>query len=274
MKLIPRFLCSATRVLAALAFLTAAVQIAPEAFAQGYFVPGQPPAQQPPRPAQPARPAPRPAAQPQAPGPDQDNDAPIQIPLPPIPDLPLLPRGPSPPAAVLGVIAVPDVMRASTAAQDIDKVIGDRRQKLNADAQAAQQAWRDLQQALTNDRAKLSPDQLRVREKELQDRINNDSKALRARDRIIQEATQVAINTINANLLGIIRQVADSRGINLVLHRQGSVLNAPEFDLTDQVVAQLNKLLPTVTVTPDGVSPLAQTASTPPALAPATPPKK
>ena len=177
----------------------------------------------------------------------------------------MLPRSASPPAAVIAVIAVPEVMRASIAAQQIDKVIGERRQKLNADAQTEQQAWRDMQQTLTNDRAKLSPDQIRTREKELQDRINNGSKSLRARDRIIQEATQVAINSVNANLLAVIRQVADSHGVNLVLHRQGTILNAPEFDLTEQVAAELNKLMPTVAITPDGVSPLAAPAAAAPA---------
>lgn len=245
--------------------------IAPPVRAQGYFVPGQ---QQPAaRPAQapaqrPSQARPAPAAAPQAPQ-DQEGEAPIQIPMPPIPELPMLPRGASPPAAVMAVIAVPEVMRASLAAQQIDKVIGERRQKLNADAQAEQQAWRDIQQTLTNDRAKLSPDQIRTREKDLQDRINNGSKALRARDRIIQEATQVAINAVNANLLAVIRQVADSHGVNLVLHRQGTILNAPEFDLTEQVAAELNKLMPTVTITPDGVSPLAAPAAAPAAATPA-----
>ena len=227
--------------------------------AQGYFVPGQQPAARPAQaPAQrPTQARPAPAAAPQ----DADGEAPIQIPMPPIPELPMLPRGASPPAAVVAVIAVPEVMRASLAAQQIDKVIGERRQKLNADAQTEQQAWRDMQQTLTNDRAKLSPDQIRTREKDLQDRINNGSKSLRARDRIIQEATQVAINAVNANLLAIIRQVADSHGVNLVLHRQGTILNAPEFDLTEQVAAELNKLMPTVAITPDGVSPLAAPAA-------------
>ncbi len=231
--------------------------------AQGYFIPGQPPA---------GRAAPHPAARPQAVQtppigiPDQQAEPPIQVPMPPVPDLPPLPKGPSPPAAVIGVIAVPDVMRVSLAAQQVDRIIGERRAKLNADAQAEQNVWRSMQQALANDRAKLSPEQMRAREKALQDRITNATKTLRSRDRIIQEATQVAINAINANLLAVIRQVAESRNINLVMPRQGTILNTPEFDLTEQVVAVFNKLMPTIEIAPDGVSPL--TALAPPTTAP------
>ncbi len=46
--------------------------------------------------------------------------------------------------------------------------------------------------------------------------------------------------------------------MNLVLHRQQVALNVNEFDITDQVIEQMNKVMPTVTIAPDGVSPVAQ----------------
>jgi hypothetical protein len=45
-------------------------------------------------------------------------------------------------------------------------------------------------------------------------------------------------------------------------------LNVSEFDITDQVTQQLNKILPAVTIPPDGVSPVAQ-APIPPPIVPA-----
>lgn len=250
----------------------------PDAVAQGYFVPGQgqPPAGQAPRPAAPAaRPAPRanlPAATaPQVAG--ADGETPIQVPMPPIPVLPTLPRGASPPAALVGVFGLPEAMRASLAAQQVDKVIGERRQKLGVDAQAEEQAIIEMQKALANDRAKLSPDQARAREKEVQDRFTASQRLFRSRDRIIQEAAQVAINAIQANLIAVVRQVSESHGINFVMHRQSVALNSPEFDITDQVVAELNKLMPTVEISQDGVSPLANASATAPAPAAPKPTK-
>ncbi len=68
----------------------------------------------------------------------------------------------------------------------------------------------------------------------------------------------------------MIRQVAESRGMNLVLHRAQVALNINEFDITDQVTQQMNKMMPTVNIPPDGVSPVAQAqpAGTPAAPAP------
>ncbi len=198
------------------------------------------------------------------------NDAPLQVQLPPLPDLPALPRGPSPPAAVIGVLGIPDIMHASTAAQQVEKLIGERREKLNEDAQKEQAAWRDLQQALANQRASLNADQIRAKERELQERITNSQRQFRDRNRFIQEAAQVGLAQIERMLIATIRQVAESRGMNLVLHRAQVALNINEFDITDPVVEQMNKTLASVTLPPDGVSAVAAQAASP-APQPATP---
>ncbi len=265
--------------------LATAVLLSPAAaFAQqgpGWFVPpgggGQaPPPARPaaPRPAPAPRPTPAPAVQVAPPGQQggpPTNEAPLQVQLPPAPDLPTLPRGPVPPAAVIGVLGVPDIMRASAAAQQVEKVIGERREKLNEDAQKEQATWRELQQALANQRTGLTADQIRTKERELQERITNSQRQLRDRNRFIQESAQVGLAQIERILIGVIRQVAESRGMNLVLRREQVALNVNEFDITEPVVEQMNKVLPSVTLPPDGVSPVAFLAPGGPGGVPVTP---
>lgn len=250
----------------------------------GWFVPNSQPAQATgpaprPRPAPVAAPAPRreqvPSPridqfQPQGQAPQQEPP-PLQVQLPPVPDLPALPKSTPPPAAVIGVLGVPDIMRAATAAQQVEKAITERREKLNEDAQKEQAAWRDLQQALGAQRANLNPDQIRTKERELQERITNSQKQLRDRNRFIQESAQVGLAQIERMLISVIRQVAESHGMNLVLRREQVALNVNEFDITDGVVEQLNKVLPRVTLPPDGVSPVAFLAPGGPGGVPAAP---
>ena len=156
---------------------------------QEWFVPNQ--AQRPaaaPRPtARPAVPAagvppgtglPGLAAEGAAPG-AEGQPPPAQVQLPPPPEVPPLPKGATPPAAIVGVLSVPDVMRASAAFQQADKEFLARRQKLNEDAQKEQVTLRDLGQQLANERSKLTPEQIRTREKELQDRITEFAPHLR-----------------------------------------------------------------------------------------------
>ncbi len=268
--------------LATAAFAVASI---PNAFAQqqgpGWFVPGGQTAPAARQQAQgPARPAVRQAPRQSQPLQDQQGQPAIQaplspdgqlsgepplpqVPLPPVPELPQLPRGTSPPAAVIGVLGVPEIMHAASAAVQVEKIIGERREKLNEDAQKEQTAWRDLQQALAAQRATLSADQVRIKERELQDRITNAQKTFRDRNRIIQEAAQYSLGQIERTLIGVIRQVSESRGMNLVLHRSQVALNVNEFDITDQVVEGINKVMPTVLIPPDGVSPAAFAAAQP-----------
>ncbi len=251
------------------------------ASAQGYFIPPQ---AQAPRTATPAPSASRPAPRPVAPPPVQAqalpppppvqigpglpgvagndtvdaNNAPVTLPNIPVPDLPALPKGAPPPPAVIGVLGVPEIMRAATASQQVERVIGERREKLNEDAQKEQAAWRDLQQQLSAQRATLSPDQVRQKERELQERITTSQNSFRDRNRVLQETAQYELGQIERTLIGVIRQVSESRGMNLVLHRAQVALNINEFDITEQVTQQMNKVMPSITIPPDGVSPLAQ----------------
>ena len=194
---------------------------------------------------------------------------PVQAQLPPAPPVPDVARGAMPPAAVIGVLSIPDVLRASAAYKEADKTMADRRQKLNEDAQKEQVTLRDLGQALGNDRSKLSADQIRKREKELQDRITESRRKFSERGRIIQEASQYALAQIERTLSEVVQKVAAARGMNLVLQRAEVALNQGDFDITTQVADLLNKALPTVLIPPDGVAPTAL-----PAVASAAPDAK
>jgi Skp family chaperone for outer membrane proteins len=237
-----------------------AQQMLAQAQGQNWFIPNHPaPARR--APARTAAPAPQPsplaetAPPAEAPGeavpPEQ-----LQVQLPTAPPVPEVPHGTLPPAAVIGVLSVPDVLRASVAYQAADKVIAERRQKLNTDAQAEQTKLRDMAQALAGERSKLSAEQIRLKDKELQDRISESRRSFTERNRIIQEQGQYALLQLQRTLSEVVQKVAVSRGMNLVLQRAEVAVNIPEFDITPEVTELLNKALTSVVIPPDGVSPV------------------
>ncbi|GAB0116836.1 OmpH/Skp family outer membrane protein [Acidisoma sp. 7E03] len=184
------------------------------------------------------------------PNPDAEKAAEAQANAP-IPKLPDLMKEAPPPAPVIGVIGVPDVLQASTAAQGVQKEIDKRRAELTDEVKKEQDLWRQVQSALANPNAHLSQDELRKRELALQQRIASSQLAFRNHEARIQAAAQVALGQIERTLIAVIRQVANSRGMNLVLHRAQVALNQNGFDITDEVTKQLNQVLPSVTVPPD-----------------------
>lgn len=183
--------------------------------------------------------------------------------------LKLLAGGTTPPSAAIGVLGVPDVMRLSSAAQAVDKVVGARKERLQLEVARAQANWRQMEQALQADAPKLTREQLLARERAFRAQVGSDRRALQEKNRMIQEAAQIPLGQIERTLIGVIRQVAEARGMNLVLHRSQVALNVQEYDITEAVAAQLNRALPTVQIPPDNVDPatLPKDWGTPPAQA-------
>lgn len=217
----------------------------------GWFIPNQPHPAAAPRARSAAAPA-EVAAPTGEPGAPQE----IQVKLPPAPEIPPLPKGPPTPAAIIGIVSIPDALRVSTAYQQADKVFTERHKQLDEDAQKEQAALRALDQQLGSERAKLTPEQIRQKERELQERIADSRRKFGERNQVIQQAGQYVMMQINRTLEQVVQQVALSRGINVVLNRAQVLGTTADFDLTPQVVEVLNKVLPEVVIPPDGVSPI------------------
>lgn len=232
--------------------LAAGAQTAPQSGGQnpGWFVPGQarPAAATPARSSEPA-----PVPQDQAAEPGQQQ---IHVELPPPPKVPPIPKGPPTPAAIIGIISTPELLRSSTAYQQAIKELNDRRKKLNDDAQKEAVALRDQHTELESAQSKLSPEQRHQRELAEQNRSDQFRRRYTERARIIQEQAQYAEAQIDRTLNQIIQEVAQARGINIVLNSAQLGFATPEFDLTPEVADYLNKALPSVVIPPEGVSPL------------------
>jgi Skp family chaperone for outer membrane proteins len=171
---------------------------------------------------------------------------------------------------VIGLVDVEEVQRNSTAFNQVREELERRRARLNEDLQREQQRWREEQQALAAARATLPPEQLRARERELQERIATAQTVFRDRNRGLEQAAQQGLGEIQQALGVVLQQVAASRNVNILLPRQVVVFNLPGFDLTEQVTAQLNTVLRSVTLPADA----APAAPAPPPPAPPAPPRR
>lgn len=189
---------------------------------------------------------------------NQSMQNPPVLPLPPVPVTPVIAKKNPPPPAVIGVISVPGVMQLSTAAQEMQQVLGARRDKLAQEVQKEEASWRAEQQKLQVQARTLSSDQIQIRERHLQERRAKDQHDFGNKARIIQEAYQVAFHQIERELEqrnGIIARVAAAHGMNLILHAEQAVLHVGEQDITEEVSEHLNKILPHVFIPGDGVDP-------------------
>ncbi|BCI66111.1 periplasmic chaperone for outer membrane proteins Skp [Acetobacter aceti NBRC 14818] len=280
---------SRAAVLASSMLLAAGGMISGDAFAQsagggGWFVPkAAHPVPPPPAhaPSHASRPMPQPAdddGSGNGGGDDGDNSSrpPPVLPQPAIPPAPALPKAAPPPAAVIGMISVADVMRQSLAGQQVERELGGRRDELARDAQHAQAGWREEQQKLQSNAKSMTADQIQSQERALQSKVMRAQRQFRDRNRVIQEAAQVALGQIERELVQVIQQVAGSHGMNLVLHSEQVALHVDGQDVTNEVAKQLNVVLPKVYIPAANEDPevlaksgkMPTTASPPPGPAP------
>lgn len=189
--------------------------------------------------------------------------------------------GPQAPAPVIGVVDIQEVQRLSTAFNQVREEIERRRARLNDDLQREQTAWREAQQQLATQRAQLTAEQVRVRERELQERITDSQRIFRNRGQHIEVAAQQALMQIEESLAGIVQTVAQRRNVNLVLPLPLVIMNDPAFDMTEEVAQQFNRAMREVRMPPesDGSSPPAMPGAAPaaapaPTPAPAPPPRR
>ncbi|MBI0074208.1 OmpH family outer membrane protein [Commensalibacter melissae] len=184
----------------------------------------------------------------------QNQNQPV-LPLPPIPTPAPIAKSNPPPQAVIGVISVPDVMRQSTAYLEASKLLEARRDNLQQDVQKEQKVWRSEQQQIQAKARTMTSEQIQSRARQLQARVLKAQKDFRNRSRIIQEAAQVSFGQIERELIQIIQNVASSHNMNLVLHREQVALSVNELDITNDVLKELNKNLPSVFVPAANVDP-------------------
>lgn len=133
--------------------------------------------------------------------------------------------------------------------------------QLQTQLQQAQQRGQQLSQPLQTEAQALQtainalngkqPDAaLQQRIQGLQTRQNQANQELAGREQTIRSTQQHVAQQINARLQPIINQVMQTRGAAIVVDKGATLAVSPSIDVTNDVLAQLNQQLPSVSVTP------------------------
>ena len=116
-------------------------------------------------------------------------------------------------------------------------------QPIQTDAQAIQTAVNALN-------GKQPDAALQARIQALQTRQNTANQELTTREQTLRSTQQHVNQQIGSRLGAIINTVMTSRGAALVVDKGATLASSPTLDITNDVLAQLNQQLPSVSVTP------------------------
>lgn len=155
------------------------------------------------------------------------------------------------------VVAVVDIGRvfsectackaAQTQLQTQLQALQQRSQALGAPLQTEAQSIEAAARALNG----KAPDAaLQQRVQALQTKQNSANQEIARGEQTFRSTQAHVAQQINARLTPIINQVMQTRGAAIVVDRGATLAASPSLDVTNDVLAQLNQQLPSVSVTP------------------------
>ena len=147
---------------------------------------------------------------------------------------------------VIGVLNTEIIERDSLAAKGVrlerDKYITRYQQQIKT----VEVELREEEQRLTQQRNVLSPEVFQQQVEDFQEKFAVEQQNIQVKQQNLQAVFQQAMIEINQEVLRISSQVAQERGINMVMAQNMVLLSDPSMDITRPVLELLNERLPQV----------------------------
>jgi Skp family chaperone for outer membrane proteins len=156
-----------------------------------------------------------------------------------------------PGSPVFAIIDVQKVLRESTAVKSLSRSIEERKGKYQAELRTEEQALREADQELARQRSVLSAEAYVQKRSELEQKVATLQREAQKRKRGLERLFANGMGSVQNELAKVAKEIAEERGLDLILSKATVVIVKPKFEITDEAVQRLNERLPNV--------PLAQT---------------
>jgi Skp family chaperone for outer membrane proteins len=145
---------------------------------------------------------------------------------------------------VLAIIDVQKVLRESTAVKALSKRVEKQKVQHQDELREQERDLRKADQELARQRSILSPEAYAKKRGELEKRVGTLQRAARNRKRKLGKIFTQGMARVQAELGNIAREIAEERGIDLILSKATVVLVKPKFEITQEAVRRLNARMP------------------------------
>lgn len=141
----------------------------------------------------------------------------------------------------IAVIDVEKLLRDSKAADSIEEQLVDRREKLKEKVAAQEKKLRESEQEIVDQKAKLSKEDFEKKKKEFEKQLIEARQQLQKDKRSLEKSAGIAIDDLRKSIVEIVAEMADKEKYDLVITRQNVVLAVKSMEITEPVMAELNK---------------------------------
>lgn len=148
----------------------------------------------------------------------------------------------------LAVVDLDVVRTEAAAAKSIRDQIDAKRNAYQADIQKEEEALRTANQELARKRTLLAPEAFNEERRAFEQRVIAVQKTVQDRKQELQNAQNDALRTFQEALNKTVLEIARDNRFTLILRKEQTIVVADNYDITKQVIATLDKTLPTVSV--------------------------
>lgn len=149
------------------------------------------------------------------------------------------------PVAVLDVAVI---LRDSGAMKDIQEQINKYGSKYEQEIEKQRDEIRNANQELARQRTILSPDAFAEKRRQFEQRVVEVQQLVQQRQRQLDAARNDAMAKVNDAYIKIVSQMAVDKKLAVILRKDQTAFTTKVLDVTDEILARLNKQLPKVPV--------------------------
>ena len=138
------------------------------------------------------------------------------------------------------------ILREADAVQLLQSGIEAERDAFREQLRQHEAELREDDAALARERSSLTNDEYLKRRHDLEQRYAGYQSEIAERRRALEGRFSKGMRLVESKLLEIVRDLAEERGVGLVLSKSAVLLTDPEYDATEAVMRRLNDALPRV----------------------------
>lgn len=148
----------------------------------------------------------------------------------------------------LAVVNVQQIMKDSTAAQAARQQLQAKQKQFQDEISGKEKELQKEDQELAKQRSLMDQDAFKQKIAEFQQKAAGVQKDVREKRQTFTKAYEDAIGQLHAKVTGIIADMAKEKGFKIAVPTSQILFADPALDISAEVLARLNKQMPTLTV--------------------------
>lgn len=151
-------------------------------------------------------------------------------------------------APVLAIIDVQKILRESVAVKALTATIEEQRDKYQLELKQKEETLRGADKELTKQRTVLSAEAYTAKRRELEQQVGTLQRQVQERKKGLDQLFSQGMSQVQNELANVAKEIAEERGIDLILSRATVVIVKPKFDISNEALTRLNARLKSVAV--------------------------